>query len=91
MISSKQGVLIAFAASMSILPIFGQDNPPASSFDVTPSLDACNVTWNTPGPSSQQSMPIGNGDIGLNVWVESSGDLAFTSARPIRGAYKTTC
>ncbi len=22
-------------------------------------------------------MPIGNGDIGLNVWVEPSGDLVF--------------
>jgi len=44
---------------------------------VGPLLDACNVVWTTPGPTSAQSMPIGNGDIGLNVWVESNGDLAF--------------
>jgi alpha-L-fucosidase 2 len=45
--------------------------------DIATLLDACNVTWNTPGPTSAQSMPIGNGDIGLNVWVERNGDLAF--------------
>jgi len=38
-------------------------------------LNSNNVEWNTPGPSSAQSMPIGNGDIGLNVWVENNGDL----------------
>ena len=48
-----------------------------ADFDLVSHLDACNVTWDTPGPSSQQSMPLGNGDIGLNVWVEPSGDLAF--------------
>jgi len=40
-------------------------------------LNKYNVTWDTPGPASNQSMPIGNGDIGLNVWVETNGDLAF--------------
>ncbi len=40
-----------------------------------PGLDSCNVSWDTPGPGSSESMPIGNGDIGLNVWVEPNGDL----------------
>jgi alpha-L-fucosidase 2 len=40
-------------------------------------LNQYNVTWDTPGPTSAQSMPLGNGDIGLNVWVEKSGDLVF--------------
>jgi len=44
-------------------------------------LDAYNVSWNTPGPSSAQSMPLGNGDIGLNVWVEQNGDLVFYIAK----------
>ena len=39
-------------------------------------LDACNVIWNEPGPSASQSMPLGNGDIGLNVWAED-GDILF--------------
>jgi len=37
------------------------------------------VIWDAPsadGPAD--SMPVGNGDIGLNVWVEKSGDLVFT-------------
>ena len=40
-------------------------------------LDRCNVVWDTPGADARGSMPIGNGDIGLNVWVEPSGDLCF--------------
>jgi hypothetical protein len=40
-------------------------------------LDKYNVSWNSPGPGSAQSMPLGNGDIGLNVWVEKNGDLVF--------------
>jgi hypothetical protein len=40
-------------------------------------LNAYNVSWDTPGPGSAQSMPLGNGDIGLNVWAEKNGDLVF--------------
>jgi hypothetical protein len=40
-------------------------------------LDHYNVEWDTPGPTSAQSMPLGNGDIGLNVWFEKNGDLVF--------------
>ncbi|MAG55496.1 MAG: hypothetical protein CMJ83_04315 [Planctomycetes bacterium] len=38
-------------------------------------LDAYNVVWNTPSTDHNGSMPIGNGDIGMNVWVDPSGDL----------------
>jgi hypothetical protein len=40
-------------------------------------LEAYNVSWDIPGPGPAQSMPLGNGDIGLNVWVETNGDLDF--------------
>jgi len=40
-------------------------------------LNAYNVVWNTPSADSSGSMPLGNGDIGLNVWVEQNGDLLF--------------
>lgn len=33
------------------------------------------VIWDSFSQNSLGSMPIGNGDIGANVWVESSGDL----------------
>ncbi len=35
------------------------------------------LIWNTPSKDSSGSMPLGNGDIGLNVWVEEEGDLRF--------------
>ena len=38
-------------------------------------LDECNVTWDSPSGTSFGSMPLGNGDIGLNLWVEENGDL----------------
>lgn len=42
---------------------------------------ACNVVWDTPSPNASGSMPLGNGEVGLNVWVEPSGDLLFYVAR----------
>ena len=40
-------------------------------------IDSFNVVWTSPGADSRDSMPLGNGDIGLNVWVEKEGDLLF--------------
>lgn len=33
------------------------------------------LVWDTPGKNSSDSMPLGNGEIGANVWVEENGDL----------------
>ena len=41
------------------------------------SPDRYDVTWRTPSADANGSMPMGNGDIGLNAWVEPSGDLIF--------------
>lgn len=40
-------------------------------------LDACNVVWDSPSTNSSGSMPLGNGDIGVNAWVEENGELVF--------------
>ncbi len=40
-------------------------------------LDRSNVVWESPSKDSLGSMPLGNGDIGLNVWCEENGDLLF--------------
>jgi len=40
-------------------------------------VERYDVTWNEPGPGSAASMPIGNGDIGCNVWTDSTGDILF--------------
>ncbi len=42
-----------------------------------PSPEKYNVEWVGHSSGSIGSMPLGNGDIGLNVWVESSGDILF--------------
>ncbi len=36
-----------------------------------------NVVWDSPSLNSMGSMPAGNGDIGINLWVEKNGDLLF--------------
>ena len=40
-------------------------------------LKAYNVSWDSPSKDHHGSMPVGNGDIGLNVWVELNGDICF--------------
>jgi alpha-L-fucosidase 2 len=40
-------------------------------------LEEYNVVWESPSSDHHGSMPIGNGDIGLNVWVEQNGDICF--------------
>jgi hypothetical protein len=40
-------------------------------------IDRYDVAWDSPSVDSRGSMPLGNGDIGLNVWVEKGGDLLF--------------
>jgi hypothetical protein len=52
-------------------------NAADSGFDHVKALEACNVVWNEPGKGSADSMPLGNGDIGLNVWTEANGDVLF--------------
>jgi len=65
-------ILIGLILSVANNHTLGQISP-----DINSLLDQNNVSWNIPGPTSAQSMPIGNGDIGLNVWVETNGDLVF--------------
>jgi hypothetical protein len=43
-------------------------------------LDTYNQVWNTQSSNSSESMPLGGGDIGANVWVEKD-DLYFYFSR----------
>lgn len=45
-----------------------------------PVLKNYNQVWNTQSNNASESMPLGGGDIGLNVWVEK-GDLYFYFSR----------
>jgi hypothetical protein len=44
-------------------------------------LDRYNVVWTTPGRSAADSMPLGNGEVGVNLWVEEGSDLCFYISR----------
>jgi alpha-L-fucosidase 2 len=35
------------------------------------------VAWNSLGKNCNDSMPIGNGDIGMNLWTEQNGAIVF--------------
>jgi alpha-L-fucosidase 2 len=35
------------------------------------------VTWTALGKNENDSMPLGNGDIGLNAWTEANGDIVL--------------
>ncbi len=48
-----------------------------NTFGQKDKLAKFNVVWDSPSKNSAGSMPIGNGDIGTNLWVEENGDLVF--------------
>ncbi len=64
----------AFILAASCLPAIA--TVAASSAEST-QLNSYNVVWDSPSPDASGSMPLGNGDIGLNAWVDPSGDLLF--------------
>ncbi len=39
------------------------------------------VVWDTPSADAAGSMPMGNGEVGINLWVEANGDLNFYISR----------
>lgn len=43
-------------------------------------LNQYNVKWTSPSSNSSESMPLGGGDVGCNVWVEN-GDILFYLSR----------
>lgn len=45
------------------------------------SVSDYNVVWDTPSQNAAGSMPIGNGEVGSNFWVEPSGDMVFYISR----------
>ncbi len=63
------------AASVSVALALLSASCAASEVQVKSGVDNSNVVWDSPSTDSRGSMPIGNGDIGANVWVEPTGDL----------------
>jgi len=44
-------------------------------------MDRYAITWNTPAQDEADSVPLGNGNTAINLWVEKDGDLVFYLAR----------
>ncbi len=49
---------------------------PTSGFPA-PLLEAASPPWTSPGLDGSGSVPMGNGRVGLNAWVEAAGDLVL--------------
>lgn len=45
------------------------------------SVSRYDVVWHSKGTNENSSMPLGNGDIGLNVWTEQNGDIVMLIAK----------
>ncbi|GIV18779.1 MAG: hypothetical protein KatS3mg023_0530 [Armatimonadota bacterium] len=73
----KSGILIPTLLVLLLITNTQGGNMPTVSDDPLSYLQRCNVVWDTPSADSSGSMPLGNGDTGINVWVEPNGDLVF--------------
>ena len=74
----KLVIMVGKAALVAWLacPLVGAATAGPESKSADP-LAACNVIWDSPSKDSGGSMPLGNGDIGVNAWLEENGDLVF--------------
>ena len=68
MLSACAALLLAPLALASE-PILHQNT---SAAPIARTLDDCNVIWESPGKYSLDSMPLGNGDVGANVWIDAN-------------------
>lgn len=69
----------SFALLFVVFVFYGTDCRANETFETgnIKELKEYNVSWNTPSENSMGSMPAGNGDMGINLWVEKNGDLLF--------------
>ncbi len=44
-------------------------------------IAANDVAWHALGTNENDSMPLGNGDLALNVWTEQNGDIMLLIAK----------
>ena len=65
----------------SLIPILLLAAPSILQAGDNDSISKHDVIWTSPGKSSADSMPLGNGELGINLWVEENGDLLFYIGR----------
>jgi len=77
MIHNKTKVIFGLIFLIGIFMLPGCRNGITSTTENQLRLSEYNIIWDSPSKNHNGSMPIGNGDIGLNVWVEENGDISF--------------
>ena len=60
-----------------VLPLALLSGSSKQAYDPIAALEKYNVVWDSPSKDAWGTMPTGNGDLSLNVWMEESGDLLF--------------
>lgn len=73
---SKVKNIRKYIISIFLILIICEDSYPQSDI-----VNQYSVCWNTPSENSAGSMPIGNGEVGANVWMEKNGNLLFYLSR----------
>jgi alpha-L-fucosidase 2 len=73
-VTAKKGML-AYPLIGIVAALWG--SAAVAAFDLAAELDRQNVVWDAPSRDAHGSMPLGNGDVGVNAWVEPSGDVVF--------------
>jgi hypothetical protein len=51
------------------------------AFAVEPGVEQYDVVWTSPSKDAAGSMPLGNGEVGINLWAEENGSLVFYISR----------
>ncbi|MFY0654011.1 MAG: hypothetical protein JXQ96_18360 [Cyclobacteriaceae bacterium] len=69
------GKFFALTSIILLFPFCGFSNN--DNTNIAKELEKYNVIWKTPSENQNGSMPLGNGDIGINVWAQKNGDLLF--------------
>jgi hypothetical protein len=55
--------------------------PAIAKLSAPSELDRYDVVWTTPSKDAAGSMPLGDGEVGINLWCEENGDLLFYIGR----------
>ena len=61
--------------------VFAQGTPAAIPPPPVTEASPYKVIWETPSKDAYGTMPLGNGEVGLNAWIDELGDLKFYIAR----------
>lgn len=69
--NNYRSLLIVFFLTILHIDVWAQSNI----------VNNYSVLWNSPSENASGAMPIGNGEVGANVWMEKNGNLVFYLSR----------